>query len=215
MGCPLEPAVQIELPLAWPLLKPARVSTLIIVGLAATPPTDDRDGERTSSKHLRIGSAVALNLVLGRCSHNRAGPLFTGSCGARKTHYIARFDDITFPEQRCCERAGVMISWRSDEGSPAQDSRRWMTSLEIPAVRSSPSSGVRVRQYHDDEDDHRIIERHLAGSSFKAIRDEVNATSSAPHGLRHPQIGLFPICHSENIATSRVSLTKTPLGPLY
>lgn len=60
--------VRIELPLAWPvIITGIRVSTLIIVGIAAIAAYVNGPGlgEDIFSGLARIGSAVALNLVLG------------------------------------------------------------------------------------------------------------------------------------------------------
>lgn len=64
----LQRLLRIELPLAWPvILTGMRVSTLIIIGIAAIAAYVNGPGlgEDIFSGLSRIGSAVALNLVLG------------------------------------------------------------------------------------------------------------------------------------------------------
>jgi osmoprotectant transport system permease protein len=64
----LQRLLRIELPLAWPvIITGIRVSTLIIVGIAAIAAYVNGPGlgEDIFSGLARIGSAVALNLVLG------------------------------------------------------------------------------------------------------------------------------------------------------
>jgi osmoprotectant transport system permease protein len=64
----LQRLLRIELPLAWPvIITGMRVSTLIIVGIAAIAAYVNGPGlgEDIFSGLARIGSAVALNLVLG------------------------------------------------------------------------------------------------------------------------------------------------------
>jgi osmoprotectant transport system permease protein len=64
----LQRLLRIELPLAWPvILTGMRVSTLIIVGITAVAAFVNGPGlgEDILSGLARIGSAVALNLVLG------------------------------------------------------------------------------------------------------------------------------------------------------
>ncbi len=64
----LQRLLRIELPIAWPvILTGMRVSTLIIVGIAAVAAFVNGPGlgEDIFSGLARIGSAVALNLVLG------------------------------------------------------------------------------------------------------------------------------------------------------
>lgn len=64
----LQQLLQIELPLAWPvILTGIRVSTLIIIGITAVAAFVNGPGlgEDIFSGLARIGSAVALNMVLG------------------------------------------------------------------------------------------------------------------------------------------------------